>query len=173
MRFIAGALLALTAYSTVAAELTGRVTGIADGDTLNVFIECAKFEMPIRLAGIDAPEKGMAFGNVSKRSLSEMAFGKVVIIEWDKKDKYGRLVGKVSVDGLDVNLEQVKKGLAWHFKEYQDEQTQADRDSYAKAENDARAAKAGLWTDHDPIAPWAWRKMKSESDAANIQAKAE
>ncbi len=161
MRLIAGALLALAAYSTMAAELTGRVVGIADGDTITVLAP-GNTQEKIRLGGIDAPEKGMAFGNVSKQSLSDLAFGKTVVVEWHKKDKYGRLVGKVMVDGLDANLEQVNKGLAWHYKDYQGEQSPADRDAYATAENDARAARSGLWAEPDPMAPWAYRKMKRE-----------
>lgn len=169
MRLAVAVFLAFSTYSSLAAELTGRVTGIADGDTLNIFIECVKFEVPIRLAGIDAPEKGMAFGNVSKQSLSDMAFGKTVTVEWHKKDRYGRLVGKIMVDGLDANLEQVKKGLAWHYKDYQGEQSPADKDAYASAENDARAARSGLWADPDPIAPWTYRKMKRETPQARAE----
>ena len=143
-----------------ASELQGKVIRVADGDTLTILIEPIKLDMPIRLAGIDAPEKGMPFGQVSKKSLSDLAFGKVATVLWDKKDKYGRIVGKVLIDGQDVNLEQVKQGLAWHFKEYQDEQSPDDRAAYAKAEVEASAQRVGLWQDKDPTPPWAWRKAK-------------
>lgn len=143
-----------------AGELQGKVIRVADGDTLTILIEPIKLDMPIRLAGIDAPEKGMPFGQVSKKSLSDLAFGKVATVLWDKKDKYGRIVGKVLIDGQDVNLAQVKQGLAWHFKEYQSEQSPEDRAAYAKAEVDASAQRVGLWQDKDPTPPWAWRKTK-------------
>jgi endonuclease YncB( thermonuclease family) len=156
-----GLSVTLSAY---AAEMTGKVIRIADGDTLTVLVDCAKLDVPIRLAGIDAPEKGMPFGTVSKQSLADLAFGKQVVVEWRKKDKYGRVVGKVLVDGLDVNLEQVKRGLAWHFKEYEGEQSAEDREAYAAAEATAKAAGAGLWKDKEPTPPWAWRKAKRAAD---------
>lgn len=107
-----------------------------------------------RLAGIDAPEKRQAFGNVSKQSLVDMVAGQAVAVEWVKVDKYGRKLGKVLLAGLDCNLVQVKRGLAWHYKQYQREQSSADRQSYAAAEIEARAAKLGLWRDAAPVPPW-------------------
>ncbi len=166
MRAILFAIALLFAQLSQANELTGRVTGVVDGDTLDVFVECVKMEFRIRLAGIDAPETGQAFGKVSMKSLSDIAFGKAATVEWHKRDKYGRLVGKVLVGGLDTNLEQVKLGLAWHFKEYEGEQSPEDRDTYAKAEMAAKEGKAGLWRDPEPIPPRTWRHMtREERDA--------
>lgn len=147
-------------FQVAAAELQGKVIRVADGDTLTILIEPIKLDMPVRLSGIDAPEKGMPFGQVSKQSLSDLAFGKQVVIEWGKKDKYGRLVGKVMVDGQDINIEQLRRGLAWHFKEYEGEQSPVDREAYANAEIDAAQAKVGLWQDTNPVPPWTWRKSK-------------
>ena len=76
----------------------------------------------IRLTGIEAPEKRQAFGNVSKQNLVEQVAGQSVAVEWVKVDKYGRKVGKVLLAGLDCNLVQVKRGLAWHYTKYQREQ---------------------------------------------------
>jgi endonuclease YncB( thermonuclease family) len=80
----------------------------------------------IRLSGIDAPEKRQAFGNVSKQSLADMVAGQSVAVEWVKADKYGRKLGKVLLAGLDCNLVQVKRGLAWHHKQHQREPPPAD-----------------------------------------------
>jgi len=77
----------------------------------------------IRLQGIDAPEKGQAFGTRSGQDLSQAIFDRVVTIEWSKHDRYRRIVGKVMLDGRDICLEQVRVGMAWHYKYYQDEQT--------------------------------------------------
>jgi endonuclease YncB( thermonuclease family) len=77
-------------------------------------------------------------------------------------DRYGRKVGKILIDGLDANLEQVKRGLGWHYKEYAKEQTPEDQARYADAEIQARLDKRGLWVEAEPIPPWAWRKMKRE-----------
>ena len=124
--------------------LTGRVVRIADGDTITV-LDASDTQHRIRLAGIDAPESHQAFGTQSKKNLSEMVFGKDVTVVYQKTDQYGRLVGKILLYGKDINLEQVKAGMAWHYKEYQREQTPEDRDLYAAAEEEARKARRGLW----------------------------
>jgi endonuclease YncB( thermonuclease family) len=72
----------------------------------------------IRLSGIDAPEKAQPFGQRSKESLSSLVFDKAVTVEWSKRDKYGRIVGKVLIDGTDANLEQIKAGMAWFYRRY-------------------------------------------------------
>jgi len=142
--------------SAFADIVIGRVIGISDGDTLTLHTH-DKQQLKVRLAGIDAPEKGQSFGQASKRNLSELVYGKRVEVESNKKDRYGRTVGKVLSDGFDVNLEQVKAGLAWHYKAYEKEQTPSDRIAYAEAEQSARAARKGLWIDQYPIPPWEFR----------------
>jgi endonuclease YncB( thermonuclease family) len=157
---LCGLLCLLPAWVTHANELQGKVIRVADGDTLTILIEPIKLDVPIRLSGIDAPEKGMPFGQASKKSLSDLAFGKQAVVAWDKKDKYGRLVGKVFIDGQDINIEQLHRGLAWHFKEYENEQPPEDRITYSQAEDKARASKTGLWNDKEPTPPWTWRKAR-------------
>lgn len=144
--------------------LVGEVVGLADGDTVTV-LDAQKTQHKIRLAGIDAPEKGMPWGQKSKEALSDRVYRRTVTVEWHKQDRYGRLIGKILVDGQDANLAQVADGMAWHYKEYAQEQTPDDRARYAQAELDARSARRGLWSEHDPVPPWAWRKMKREARA--------
>lgn len=136
--------------------LQGRVVGVADGDTITV-LDGSNTQYKIRLAGIDAPEKKQPFGQVSKKSLSDLVYNKVVDVDWSKTDRYGRLVGKVLVSDLDANLEQVKRGLAWHYSKYKKEQVFEDRLMYLHAQRDATEAKLGLWVEPNPIAPWDWR----------------
>jgi len=124
-------------------------------------LDSAKRQHKVRLMGIDAPEKAQAFGNRSKQSLSTLAYGQTVFVEWSKTDRYGRLVGKLlSNKGTDINLEQLKRGMAWHYKDYQRELTPEDRASYAAAEEDARESRRGLWAEPNPLAPWLFRKVK-------------
>ena len=123
------------------------ITGLDDTNT----------QHKIRLAGIDAPEKRQAFGNVSRESLVDQVAGQSVAIEWDKVDRYGRMVGKVLLAGLDCNPVQVKRGLAWHYKQYQGEQSPADQKRYAVAGVEARAAKVGLWRGVEQVPPWEFR----------------
>ena len=122
--------LALQAHADT---LLGKVVAVADGDTITV-LDTNKVQHKIRLAGIDAPEKAQPYGQTSKQSLSDLVFGKTVTVDTDKTDRYGREVGKVLVDGVDTNLEQVRRGLAWHYKAYQREQSPSDRLAYAAAE---------------------------------------
>jgi endonuclease YncB( thermonuclease family) len=149
-------LLTLCCTLCQAATLTGQVVGVADGDTITV-LAASKSQHKIRLSGIDAPEKAQPFGQRSKQSLSDLVFGKTVRIDIGKTDRYGREVGKVLVDGIDANLVQVKRGMAWHYKAYQSEQSPDDRLTYAVAEKNAAAARLGLWHDIAPVAPWEWR----------------
>lgn len=142
--------------------LSGRVVGVADGDTITV-LDSTNTQHKIRLGGIDAPEKKQAFGNVSKKSLSDLVFNKQVEVEWHKEDRYGRKVGKVLVNNEDINLEQIKRGLAWFYKKYKGELVQEDRIAYVQAQQDAEANQVGLWVDQHPIPPWDFRKIKSSN----------
>lgn len=142
--------------------LTGRVVSVADGDTI-MLLDSADSQHRIRLEGIDAPELHQAFGNQSKQSLSEMIFEKDVMVSYQKIDQYGRIVGKVMLDGKDINLEQVKAGMAWHYKFYEHEQTADDRDAYAKAEDEARVARRGLWQDPNPVEPSEFRREENRA----------
>lgn len=110
-----------------AEELAGRVVGVADGDTITM-LDQERHEHKIRLAGIDAPEKHQAFGQRSKQALSDAVFNRMVTVDWSKRDKYGRLVGKIFLPGgVDANLRQIELGLAWHYRAYEREQLLADR----------------------------------------------
>jgi len=139
-----------------AAELHGKVVAIADGDTITV-LDAQHQQHKIRLSGIDAPEKAQAFGQASKQHLSDLVFGREVLVTWAKLDRYGRKVGKVWLGQADVCLVQVRMGMAWHYKRYQSEQPSADQALYEAAESAARQAQVGLWADASPVAPWAFR----------------
>ena len=77
--------------------------------------------------------------------------------EWKKLDRYGRTIGKVTADGVDCGLRQVELGMAWHYKAYAKDQSREDRESYAGAEERAKAERRGLWSDADPVPPWEYR----------------
>ncbi len=144
-----------------APPITGRVVGVADGDTITV-LDADKVQHKIRLSGIDAPEKKQPFGNRSKESLSDLAFDKTVDVETSKRDRYGRQIGKVLVNGRDVNLVQVERGMAWFYRQYQRDQSPNDRRLYEAAEDAARADKRGLWRDDAPVPPWEFRRNKTK-----------
>jgi endonuclease YncB( thermonuclease family) len=160
----------LVAAPASAETLVGKVVGVSDGDTVSV-LDATKTKHKIRLAGIDAPEKSQPFGNRSKENLSDLVFGKTVTVEHSKVDRYGRLVGKILVNGIDANMAQIRAGMAWHYKEYEREQSATDRTTYAAAETAARQQRAGLWRDANQTPPWDFRRAQREG--ANGKANAE
>lgn len=128
----------------------GRVVGVSDGDTITVLVGGHE-QIKVRLAEIDAPEKAQAFGQRSKQSLSDMAFGKTVRVEQRDVDRYGRVVGRVFTEGTDVNAEQVRQGMAWVYRQYARDTT------LLTIEKEAREARRGLWSDPYPVPPWEYR----------------
>lgn len=140
-----------------AETLRGRVVSVHDGDTLTL-LDDGNHQHKIRLAGIDAPELRQPFGRASRAQLAATVVNQIVIVNWHKKDKYGRLVGKVLRDSTDVCLIQITAGLAWHYIKYASEQIASDRNAYEAAEAKARASRIGLWVDAEPIPPWRWRQ---------------
>lgn len=156
-RLIVGVLLIFMQLVAHADVLLGHVVGVSDGDTITV-LDDNKQRHVIRLMGIDAPEKAQAFGQKAKESLSDLVFDRDVSVTWFKKDRYGRTVGQVQLDETDVCLEQIKRGLAWHYKQYEREQSVEDRSRYADAEDQARNARNGLWVDEKPIEPSKFRR---------------
>jgi endonuclease YncB( thermonuclease family) len=149
-----------------AAQLSGVVVGVADGDTLTL-LDDQHVQHRIRLAGTDAPEKGQDFGRVSRRSLHKLAHGQQAIAKTDKTDRYGRAVGKVMVHGQDVSIEQLRRGLAWHYKAYEREQTPQDRLAYGEAENAAKGLQKGFWAMPGAMPPWEYRRQHARSVASS------
>jgi endonuclease YncB( thermonuclease family) len=151
-------------FSTIAQAdlITGRVVGVADGDTITV-LDNTNTQYKIRLSGIDAPEKKQPFGTASKKSLSDLVYGKKVEVDWKKRDRYWRTVGKVVIDGMDANLEQIKRGMAWFYKGYENELSTQDRQDYLDAEEVASKNNVGLWADGNPHPPWDFRKQNKNN----------
>ena len=142
--------------------IEGAVVGIADGDTVTV-LDASNRKYKIRLLGIDAPEKAQPFGKVAKQVLSDRIFEKRVRVQVKAQDRYGRTLGKVLLDGVDINLEMLKEGLVWHYKHYADSQFPGDAERYAQAETTARSARVGLWDYPNPTEPWNWRQEQKRS----------
>lgn len=160
--------LLVSAGAVWADTVTGRVVAVTDGDTIKV-LDSDKRQHTIRVAGIDAPEKKQPFGQRSKENLSRLVFGKEVDVQWSKRDRYQRIVGKVMVaelacqrpdcsKTLDAGLGQVTAGFAWWYRKYAREQPAEDAGAYEFAEQEARARHVGLWRDADPMPPWEWRR---------------
>lgn len=144
-------LLVVPAYAQ--GMLTGKVVGISDGDTLTLLND-SKQQIKVRLAEIDTPEAKQPFGTKAKQKLSDLAFSKQAEVKVVDTDRYGRTVGRVYVNGLDVNAEMVKSGAAWVYVQY------AKDASLFVLEKEARDNKRGLWAlpESQRQEPWEWRK---------------
>jgi len=140
-----------------------KVIRVSDGDTLKA--EGHDIQIKVRLVGIDAPETGrkkhdpgQPYSQKSKEYLSDLVLNKVVDIQGDGLDRYGRVLAVIALDGKDINLEMVKAGLA---EVYQGKPPKGfDLTPYLKAEQEAREAKRGMWSIEDKyLSPKDWRKM--------------
>jgi endonuclease YncB( thermonuclease family) len=135
---------------TRAEVIDARVTHIGDGDSLSVCLQGR--EARVRLVGIDAPEYRQAYGKEARRSLAELCEGEVARLAWDKADRYGRMLARVSCRGREANAEQVRRGMAWVSD------LDAPQPALQAAQRAARDAGLGLWRDPDAQPPWQWRK---------------
>lgn len=156
-------LFLLSAASCVAqvTPFTAKAVDILEGDAFTV-LDSKKKEHKIRLAGIDAPESGQAFGDKAREHLSELILDQQLMIFSTRTDRYGRLVSQVFLYGKEISLAMIRAGFAWHLKEAEKEQPEKERAVFAAAETDARKAKLGLWADPDPIPPWVFRSERQE-----------
>lgn len=155
----------------IAATLLCLIVGISDGDTLTARCgEPGQYEqVKVRLQGIDAPERKQPFGERARQALAELTFQKAAELRCNKLDRYKRHVCSVwvkpdeapgPVKTLDAGLAMVTQGMAWWYRSYAREQSPQERGQYEFAEQEAKAHRAGLWRDSEPIAPWEWRKLR-------------
>ena len=131
--------------------LTGKVVSVTDGDTIKILTNDYK-TYEVRLLYIDAPERGQDFSKAAKKVLADMVFNKTVKILYEKHDKYGRILGEVYLGNKLINKEMVRQGLAWVYRTY------CYDAYYLRLEADARDKFSGLWSQPNPIPPWAYRK---------------
>jgi endonuclease YncB( thermonuclease family) len=140
-----------------AEQFTGKVVGIADGDTISVLREGKAVK--VRLHGVDTPERAQAFGTQARKLTGDLAFQQVVTVVIRDTDRYSRVVGEVLLpDGRSLNQELVRAGMAWWYRQYAPNDT-----TLAQLEAEARTAKSGLWADAHPVPPWEWRKGQRAS----------
>ncbi len=140
--------------SIQAETLAGRVVAITDGDTLVLQVD--RQRRPVRIAGIDAPERVQPFGSRARASLGQWLFQKQVTADCPSSGNGGVPSCKVWVAGQDAGLHQLAEGMAWRdagtlFPE--------DATAYQQAELMARLRRLGLWSETNPTPPWNWRKL--------------
>jgi len=135
---------------------SGRVAKVSDGDTIRVRVAGRRREVRVRLQGIDTPERRQPFGREATELARSLVQDKIVEVRSKKRDRYGRTIGQVFVDGRSLGEAMLAAGLAWHYRRYYKSQR------YAELERQARAAKRGLWAQQMPIAPWDYRRARRE-----------
>lgn len=153
MKFLCGFALAavLSVVSAVFAEtFDAQVVAVIDGDT--VIVQHEKRKTTVRLAGIDAPEKAQPFGALSRDALAALVLHKPVRVITRTVDDYGRVVALLQVGAINVNGEQLRRGMAWEYSQYH-----ADK-ALTALQADAQRARRGLWADARPVPPWEFRK---------------
>jgi len=135
-----------------ATTYTGKVISIADGDTLRILYRGG--QLKIHLAEIDTPERKQPWGTRAKQALSDKVFGEVVDVVKVDRDRYGRIVGRIYLDGRDINREMVAEGHAWVYRKYMRDKT------LLIDEAAARDAGLGLWSlpEAQRVPPWKWRR---------------
>ena len=151
-------LLFLSSIACASTVITGKVIGIADGDTITVLQN--KTQYKIRLYGIDTPEKAQDFGNRAKQFTYSLVYGKNVKVIQEDVDRYGRIVGMIFIGDICVNEEIIKNGFAWVYQKYCDKPLCQE---WLKLEADARSNSLGLWNHSNPIPPWEFRRGKKTS----------
>jgi endonuclease YncB( thermonuclease family) len=150
--------------------LSCTVTRVLDGDTFYCIPKERLTDVPIvkihkdgsitvRLYGVDAPEKDQPYGEEAQNSLRELIKGRTVELEVKNIDKYGRIIALVYVNGVNINLEQVKRGYAWAYLEFLDRPYVSE---FYLAEKEARSKSFGFWKQANPTPPWEWRKLKKK-----------
>lgn len=163
MRLLLALLLSLPAGAALAESFVARSVIVLDGDTVLVRREAGGRPMKVRLADIDAPEKGQDFGDASKRSLAKMLSGRQVSVDPVAVDMYGRLVARLYTDDGSVNAELIRRGMAWEYS-----LNHSNRE-YLGLQDEARRARRGLWAQHTPLAPSQWRKLHQAAPHEQLQ----
>lgn len=146
-------LLCCLAFAVRAETFEAPVIAVIDGDTVLVLRDRQKIK--VRLTGIDAPEKQQPYGKRSRRSLCQLVCRRAVRVEQRAVDQYQRALATLYADGLDVNREQVRRGMAWENSFHH-----SDRELVA-IQREAQQARRGLWADAGPQPPWVWRREHS------------
>ena len=152
---IAAIAFTLMSSTGVAATLSGRVEAVSDGDSLILLVGLRHYA--IKIAAIDAPERNQAWGAQSRTNLSRLAANQTAVADCYRIDPQGRHVCKLTVNTIDIGLQQIRDGMAWWYRTDANKQTAEDQAAYGSAELMAKLKRLGLWRDTNPVPPWDFR----------------
>ncbi len=132
----------------------GYVSKTIDGDSIE--IRHGRQTDQVRLFGIDTPEWKQPYSKVAKQFTNKTVYAKTVTVTEKDRDKYGRLVAVITTkDGMCLNEELVRRGLAWVHIYYCKEKM---CDTWKMLEQRARNNRWGLWQEKSPTPPWVWKR---------------
>ncbi len=161
-------LLAGTIFVTASAAKTYeyKVISILDGDTF--FATDGNIKFRVRIAAIDAPERDQPYGRVAKHRLSQLLLKKKIQIKSIGKgvDRYGRVLGKITVEGKDVAIKMINAGLATYYRPFcknypaNKKKYNYDPRAYINAEKKARKLKKNMWSSENTILPCKYRRTQ-------------
>jgi endonuclease YncB( thermonuclease family) len=161
-------LCAVPSGTTAHAAESYRVNRVIDGDTVVLRVLNTPSDVTIRLVGIDAPETskakrepGQTYSQAATKHLAGLVLNKTVTVKEYGRDRYGRILGVVFLNGTDINLEMVKAGLAEVYRGVP--APGFKNEPYLNAEKDARQAGKGMWSLGEKyVSPRDWRRMQKE-----------
>jgi endonuclease YncB( thermonuclease family) len=142
------ALIPHLVFSEGERSIEGFVVAVPEGDA--IVVQVHRERVSVRLADIDAPELNQPYGRESRESLAALALGRNVRCVARGRDRYGHPASRCNLSELDVSAEQVRRGMAWFFARYRDDEL------LRRLEDEARSAKRGLWKDGRALPPWSW-----------------
>jgi micrococcal nuclease len=135
------------------ASVQGLVSQVIDGDTV-VVTPPGQPPMTVRLRDIDAPESCQPWGDDARKALADLALNKVATVQTSARDSYGRAIGTLMIDDLNVSRWMVENGHAWSVR------TRWDQGPLVKQEKMARALARGLHGQGGAVQPWEWRRTR-------------
>jgi endonuclease YncB( thermonuclease family) len=150
--------LLILCFPVSASAWMAKVVSVVDGDTLKVF-NVEKGQETIRLYGIDTPEQDQPHGNAAGKCLASFIAGAIVDVEQIYKDTHGRTVGIVWNEEKNINMEMIRSGYAWVYREFCDKPF---CEYWLVLEDEAKADKRGLWQAPHAVPPWQWRKTNCD-----------
>ena len=158
-RLIASLCLLLAAIAPAWADtMSGVVFVVIDGDTVlfkpDVYRAASRAFLKVRLANIDAPEKDQPYGDDATRALSALVLNQRVEVTTVAIDAYGRTIAQIQQGAVQVNTEQVRRGMAWASTYRRNAELKA-------VQRESQQAPRGLWLGIAPVPPWLWRREHS------------
>jgi endonuclease YncB( thermonuclease family) len=148
---IGASLLLIVSASASAADFTGVVTHVTDGDTLWVRPASGGAPRQVRIEGIDAPETCQAFGADARKALAARVLRRQVNVRSRATDSYHRALAHVSLGDDDLGSWMVGRGFAWSYRFHN------DPGPYAQQQARAKTAGLGLWHGDSPVSPREFR----------------